>query len=390
MQLPLISHKAARFTESVIRGMTVEARKYGAINLAQGMPDFPAPREIKAAACQAIENDINQYAITWGAQNLREAIAEHVDWHLGLKVDPETEITVTCGSTEAMLVVLLSLINPGDEVILTQPFYENYWPDCVIAGASARFVPIRPPHWRFDLDELAAAFNDKTKAIILCNPNNPTGTVFSRADLEAIAALCQKWNVIAITDEIYEHIIYDGFKHVALAGLEGMRERSVTISGMSKTYAVTGWRVGTIIAPPGMTAAFRQMHDFVAIGAAAPLQAAGAVAYRFPRPYYAQLSADYQARRDRLSQGTLGGWLRVRGPSRGLLHHGRYRRLRSHRRRRLRSLPGPRHRRRHRPRLKLLPGQGAGAISTSASASVNEIRRSMRPPPGCERLRVIV
>jgi aminotransferase len=301
MQLPLISHKAARFTESVIRGMTVEARKYGAINLAQGMPDFPAPREIKAAACEAIENDINQYAITWGAQNLREAIAEHVDWHLGLKVDPETEITVTCGSTEAMLVTLLSLINPGDEVILTQPYYENYWPDCVIAGASARFVPIRPPDWRFDLDELAAAFNDKTKAIILCNPNNPTGTVFSRADLEAIAALCQKWDVIAVTDEIYEHIIYDGVGHVALAGLEGMRERTVTISGMSKTYAVTGWRVGTIIAPRGMTAAFRQMHDFVAIGAAAPLQAAGAVAYRFPRPYYAQLAADYQARRDRLS-----------------------------------------------------------------------------------------
>jgi aminotransferase len=302
MQLPLISHKAARFTESVIRGMTVEARKYGAINLAQGMPDFPAPREIKAAACQAIENDINQYAITWGAENLREAISEHVDWHLGLQVDPETEITVTCGSTEAMLVVLLSLINPGDEVILTQPFYENYWPDCVIAGASARFVPIRPPDWRFDLDELAAAFNDKTKAIILCNPNNPTGTVFSRADLEAIAALCQKWDVIGITDEIYEHIIYDGFRHVALAGLEGMRERSVTISGMSKTYAVTGWRVGTIIAPRRLTAAFRQMHDFVAIGAAAPLQAAGAMAYRFPRTYYAQLSADYQARRDRLSK----------------------------------------------------------------------------------------
>ena len=302
MQLPLISHKAARFTESVIRGMTVEARQYGAINLAQGMPDFPAPREIKAAACEAIDHDINQYAITWGAQDLREAIAEHVDWHLGLRVDPETEITVTCGSTEAMLVVLLSLINPGDEVILTQPFYENYWPDCVIAGASARFVPIRPPDWRFDLDELAAAFNDKTKAIILCNPNNPTGTVFSRADLEAIAALCQKWNVIAVTDEIYEHIIYDNVRHVALAGLDGMRERSVTISGMSKTYAVTGWRVGTIIAPRRMTGAFRQMHDFVAIGAAAPLQAAGAVAYRFPRPYYAQLAADYQARRDRLSK----------------------------------------------------------------------------------------
>jgi aminotransferase len=302
MQQPLISHKAARFTESVIRGMSVEARKYGAINLAQGMPDFPAPQEIKDAACRAIQDDVNQYAITWGSQDLREAIAEHVDWHLGLKVDPETEITVTCGSTEAMLVVLLSLINPGDEVILTQPFYENYWPDCVIAGASARFVPIRPPDWRFDLDELAAAFNDKTKAIILCNPNNPTGTVFSRDDLEAIAALCQKWDVIAVTDEIYEHIIYDGREHIALAGLEGMREQTVTISGMSKTYAVTGWRVGTIVAPSRLTRAFRQMHDFVAIGAAAPLQAAGALAYRFPRPYYGQLSADYQARRDRLSK----------------------------------------------------------------------------------------
>jgi len=299
MHLPLISQKTARFTESVIRGMTVEAHKYGAVNLAQGMPDFPAPPEIKAAACRAIEDDFNQYAITWGAKNLRHAIAEHALWHLGLRVDPETEITVTCGSTEAMLVALMSLINPGDEVILTQPFYENYWPDCALAGATPRFVPLRPPHWRLDPGELAAAFNDKTKAIVLCNPNNPTGTVFSRDDLDAVAALCRKWDVIAITDEIYEHIIYDGLRHVALAGLEGMRERSVTISGMSKTYAVTGWRVGTIIAPPKLSHAFRQVHDFVSIGAAAPLQEAGALAYRFPRPYYAQLAADYQLRRDR-------------------------------------------------------------------------------------------
>ncbi len=299
MHLPLISHKAARFTESVIRGMTVEARKHGAINLAQGMPDFPAPREIKEAACRAIEDDINQYAITWGARTCARRIAEHAGWHLGLSVDPDTEITVTCGSTEAMLVALLSLINPGDEVILTQPFYENYWPDCVLAGATPRFVPFRPPGWGFDPGELAQAFNDKTKAIILCNPNNPTGTVFSRADLEAVAALCRKWDVIAITDEIYEHIIYDGRPHVALAAIEGMKDRSVTIGGMSKTYAVTGWRVGTIIAPPHLTHAFRQVHDFVSIGAAAPLQEAGAVAYRLPRPYYAQLAADYQARRDR-------------------------------------------------------------------------------------------
>jgi aminotransferase len=300
MQLPLLSHKATRFTESVIRSMSLEALKYGAVNLAQGMPDFPAPAEVKAAACRAIEADINQYAITWGARTLREAIAEHAAWYLGLSVDPETEITVTCGSTEAMLVALLSIINPGDEVILTQPFYENYWPDCVLAGAIPRFVALRPPDWNFDYDELAAAFNNRTKAIIFCNPNNPTGTVFARADLQQIAALCQKWDVIGITDEIYEHILYDGRQHVALASLEGMWERSVTVGGMSKTYSVTGWRVGTMLAPPPLTHAFRQIHDFVSIGAAAPLQEAGAVAYRLPRSYYDQLAADYQARRDRL------------------------------------------------------------------------------------------
>jgi aminotransferase len=301
MQLPLISQKASRFTESVIRGMSIEALKYGAVNLAQGMPDFPAPQVLKDEACRAIQADVNQYAITWGARELRQALAEHSAWHLGLQVDPETEITVTCGSTEAMLVSLLGLINFGDEVILSQPYYENYWPDCVLAGATPRFVPVRPPHWKFDPDELAAAFNDKTKAIVLCNPNNPTGAVFTREDLETIAALCRQWDVIAITDEIYEHIIYDGRTHIAIASLDGMSERSVTISGMSKTYAVTGWRIGTIIAPPQLTRSFRQIHDFVSIGAAAPLQEAGARAYRLPRDYYARLAADYQARRDRLT-----------------------------------------------------------------------------------------
>ena len=212
---------------------------------------------------------------------------------------------MTCGSTEAMLVALLSLINPGDEVILTQPFYENYWPDCVLAGAIPRFFPLHPPGWTFDRDELAATFNDRTKAIILCNPNNPTGTVFTRAELEAVAALCRKWDVMAITDEIYEHIIYDGREHIALASLDGMYERSVTIGGMSKTYGVTGWRVGTMIAPQSLTHAFRQVHDYVSIGAAAPLQEAGAVAYRLPRSYYTTLAADYQARRDRLCSALL-------------------------------------------------------------------------------------
>ena len=300
MQLPLLSHKASRFTESVIRGMSVEAAKYQAVNLAQGMPDLSAPDEIKEAACKAIQADINQYAITWGAKNLRYAIAEHAQWHLGLAIDPETEITVTCGSTEAMLVALLSMINPGDEVILSQPFYENYWPDCVLAGAVPRFVPLRGPDWKYDPDELANTFNDRTKAIVLCNPNNPTGTVLGRDDLDMIARLCQDWDVIAITDEIYEHILYDGAKHIALATLEGMRDRTVTIGGMSKTYAVTGWRIGTIMASASLTKAFRQIHDYVSIGAAAPLQEAGATAYRLPRDYYDKLASDYQARRDKL------------------------------------------------------------------------------------------
>ena len=298
MLTPLLSRKAERFTESVIRGMSIEAARHGAVNLAQGMPDFAAPQAIKDAACAAIQADINQYAVTWGAADLRQAIAEHAAWHLGLTVDPDREVTVTCGSTEAMLVALLSMINPGDEVILTQPYYENYWPDCVLAGATPRFVPLRAPDWTFNPAELAAAFNDKTKAIILCNPNNPTGTVFTRAELEQVAALCRKWDVVAITDEIYEHILHDGREHVALASLNGMRERAVTVGGMSKTYSVTGWRIGTILAPPELTHAFRQVHDYVSIGAAAPLQAAGAVAYRLPRSYYDGLAADYSARRD--------------------------------------------------------------------------------------------
>ncbi|WZO98703.1 aminotransferase class I/II-fold pyridoxal phosphate-dependent enzyme [Isosphaeraceae bacterium EP7] len=318
MQGPLLSEKASRFTESVIRGMSVEARKYGAINLAQGMPDFPAPMEVKEAACRAILGDINQYAITWGSASLRAAIAEHAAWHLGLDVDPETEITVTCGSTEAMLVALTGLINPGDEVILSEPFYENYWPDCVLAGATPRFVPFRPPGWTFDFDELAAAFNDRTKAIILCNPNNPTGTVFTREELEQVAALCRKWDVIAISDEIYEHIVFDGRPHISLASLDGMRDRTVTVGGMSKTFSVTGWRVGTIMAPPALTNVFRQVHDYVSIGAAAPLQEAGAVAYRLPRSYFDHLSADYQRRRDRLCSALLEIGFDLRMP------HGAY------------------------------------------------------------------
>lgn len=293
-----LSAKASRFAESVIRGMSIEAARHGALNLAQGMPDFPAPQVLKDAACKAIQDDVNQYAITWGDKQLRESIAHKYQWHQGLNIDPETQLTVVCGATEAMIVALTALINPGDEVILTQPFYENYWPDCVLTGATPKFVTIRPPHWRLDLDELEKAFSNRTKAVILCNPSNPTGCVMTTEELHAVARMCQKWNAVVITDEIYEHILYDNRKHISMAALEGMAERSIVISGMSKTYAVTGWRIGTILSSPTLTKVMRQVHDFVTIGAAAPLQRAGAVAYRFEPEYYARLARDYQQRRD--------------------------------------------------------------------------------------------
>jgi aminotransferase len=300
-----ISAKAAQFTESVIREMTREALRYNAINLAQGFPDFPAPAEIKLAAQQAIADDINQYAITWGARNLREAIArKFLQWQ-GLEVDPEREITVCCGATEAMIAALLAVADPGDEVIVFEPFYENYGADAILSGATPRYVALRPPaepdgEWTFDPDELRAAFHANTRAIILNTPNNPTGKVFTRQELEFIRDLCVEFDVLAITDEIYEHILYDGARHISPATIDGMRERTITINGMSKTYSVTGWRVGWLIAPPDLTSAIRKVHDFLTVGAAAPLQAAGAAALALPDDYYEHLSSDYLARRDHL------------------------------------------------------------------------------------------
>jgi aminotransferase len=300
MTKQIISHKAEQFTESVIRDMTRQAALYGAINLSQGFPDFAAPEEIKLAACDAIMADVNQYAITWGAKNFRNAIAEKSSWYLGLEVDPERDITVTCGSTEAMIAALMAIVNPGDEVIVFEPFYENYGPDAILSGATPRYVTLTAPDWTFDPDELAAAFNDNTKAIIINTPNNPTGKVFSREEMETIAALCHKWNVIAITDEIYEHILFNGKKHIAMATLDGMRERTITINGLSKTYSVTGWRVGYTIAPPEITLAIRKVHDFLTVGAAAPLQEAGAHALRLPHSYYDKLQTGYDEKRQRL------------------------------------------------------------------------------------------
>src|SRR5229473_2299828 len=297
-----VSQKAQQFTESVIREMTREAMKYGAVNLSQGFPDFAAPEDIKRVAMQAIADDVNQYAITWGAKDFREAIARKTKWYLGLDIDPETEITVTCGATEGMIAAMMATVDPGEEVIVFEPFYENYAPDAILSDATPRHVPLRAPDWSFDREELRAAFNSRTKAIIICNPNNPTGKVFTRAEMEFIAGLCQEFDALCFTDEIYEHILYPRagaeIAHISMAQIEGMRERTVIVNSMSKTYSVTGWRVGYCIASPEITSAVRKVHDFLTVGAAAPLQAAGAYALSLPPEYYDQLQQDYRARRD--------------------------------------------------------------------------------------------
>jgi aminotransferase len=297
---PRTSEKAARFTESVIREMTRLANQHGAVNLSQGFPDFPAPESIKTAACEAIRADINQYAITWGAKPLRDAIAADASRRHGTPVDPQTQVTVCCGSTEAMMSTMLGIVDPGDEVIVFEPFYENYGPDAILSGATPRFVRLRKPDWSFDPAELAAAFTNRTRAIIINTPNNPTGKVFTRDELTEIARLCQQWGVMAVTDEIYEHILYDGAVHVAMASLDGMADRTITINSISKTFSVTGWRVGWTIAPPDVTSAIRKVHDFLTVGAAAPLQAAAAAALALPPTYFTDLAATYRRRRDRL------------------------------------------------------------------------------------------
>jgi aminotransferase len=294
------SKKATQFTESVIREMTRLNQLYGGVNLSQGFPDFPAPAPVKDAACAAIQRDVNQYAVTWGARPLREAIAREFTRRYGLQVVADEQVTVCCGSTEAMMSTMMAIIDPGDEVIVFEPFYENYGPDAILSGATPRYVTLHEPDWRFDPDELAAAFNEKTKAIIVNTPNNPTGKVFTREELEAIAALCRKWDAIAISDEIYEHIIYDGHVHIPMATLDGMADRTITINGLSKTYSVTGWRVGWTISPPSLTGAIRKVHDFLTVGAAAPLQEAGAAALGLAEAYYRELADGYRRRRDML------------------------------------------------------------------------------------------
>lgn len=294
------SQRTAQFTESVIREMTRLAMRHGAVNLAQGFPDFPAPAILKDAAKQAIDDEFNQYAITWGAKPFRDAICAKYKRTYGLEFDPEREVTVVCGSTEGMIASLLAVTNPGDEIIVFEPYYENYQPDALLAGADRRLVTLHPPDWTFDREELRRAFNARTKAIILNSPNNPTGRVFTRQELEFIAQLCQEHDALCITDEIYEHIVFDGLEHVPMMSLPGMRDRAILVNSMSKTYSVTGWRVGWVLASPDLTDSIRKVHDFLTVGAAAPLQQAGVAALALPDSYYADLSAGYAERRGRM------------------------------------------------------------------------------------------
>jgi aminotransferase len=309
-------HTAKRthsFTESVIRGMTRLANEHGAINLAQGFPNFPTPDVLKDAAIKAIRDDVNQYAITWGAKRLRDALArKYHEWYR-MEVNPETEITVTCGATEAMATTLMAIVDPGEEVVVFEPFYENYGPDAILCGAKPVFVPM-PIEGELDLDRLAAACSKRTRAIVVNTPNNPTGRVLTRRELAAIAELCRRYDAYAVTDEIYEHIYYEG-EHIPIATLPEMRERTITISGASKTFSITGWRVGTIIAPARVTDAIRKVHDFLTVGAPAPLQEGVAAALESLGPdYYEGLAREYRARRDVLCGGLLKAGFRCTPP----------------------------------------------------------------------------
>src|SRR5438445_8407595 len=305
---PMLAARVQYFTESVIREMTRLANQHGAVNLGQGMPDFETPDELKEAACRAIKDGFNQYAITWGAPPLRQAIAEKVKRFNHLECDPDQNVTVCCGATECMMATMLSLVNPGDEVIIFQPFYENYGPDALLSGAKPVWVPLKPPDWSIDFDQLRAAFSKRTRAIILNTPNNPTGKVFTRKELEFIAGLCQEFDAYALADEIYEYIIYTDEPHLSIGSLPGMASRTVTISGLSKTFSITGWRLGYCIAPADVTRGIRKVHDFMTVGAPHPLQVAAATALGFPQSYYDKLREDYRRRR-----GILLGYLREAG-----------------------------------------------------------------------------
>ena len=300
-----LSHRAAGFQESVIREMTRIHALHGGVNLAQGFPDFDPPQEIIEAACKALRDGFNQYAITWGTPRLREAVARHATEFNRIPTDPVDNVTVCCGATETMIASLMAVCNPGDEIIVFAPYYENYGPDAILSGAVPKYVRLHPPNaqcptpnaWSFDPDQLEAAFSERTRAIIVNTPHNPTGKVFARAELEQIAELCMRHDSLAITDEIYEHILYDGREHVSIASLDGMRERTITISGASKTFSVTGWRLGWAVAPKEISVGIRRVHDFLTVGAPHPLQEAAVAALGLPESYYRELVEKYAVRR---------------------------------------------------------------------------------------------
>ena len=296
----MISKRVQGFTESVIREMTRVNNQHDGINLAQGMPNFPPPKEIIEAAHRAIDGDFHQYAITWGTPRLRQAIAEKYRKFYGMDIHPDRHVTVCCGSTETMLATLMAVLNPGDEVIIFEPFYENYGPGCIMSQAEPVYVPLEPPGFGFDPDRLRKAVSPRTRAIIFNSPNNPTGKIFSRAELQTIADICIEHDLLAITDEIYEHIVYDGATHTPIATLPGMAERTITISGISKSYSVTGWRVGYAVASAELSVGIRRAHDFITVGAPHPLQEAAVTALNLPDAYYVSLRESYQARRDLL------------------------------------------------------------------------------------------
>lgn len=290
--------RLASIADSVFGEMTRLARLHNAVNLSQGFPDFEAPQAIKDAACAAIQGEQNQYAPPYGTKAFRDAIASDFSRRYGVPLVADEQVTVCCGSTEAMMASMLSCLDPGDEVIIFEPFYENYGPDAILAGAEPKYVRLREPEWRFDPDELKKAFTNRTRAIVINSPNNPTGKVFSREELQQIADLCVQWDVLAISDEIYEHIVYAGHEHVPISSLPGMAERTITIGGLSKTYSVTGWRIGWAISPPSLTNGIRKIHDFLTVAAPTPFHDAGVAALSLNDAFYTSLAADYQAKRD--------------------------------------------------------------------------------------------
>lgn len=301
--MPPLNNRITHFTDSVIRRMTRIAIEHGAVNLSQGFPDFDPPLELKEALVKVALGDKHQYAITWGAQNFREALAIKQSKYMGFPIDPQTQIVVTCGSTEAMIAAMMTVVNPGDKVIVFSPFYENYTADAILSGAEAIYVHLRPPHFAFNVDELESAFKQHPKALILCNPSNPSGKVFTREELNIIAAFAEKYDVFVITDEVYEHIVYEPFEHVYFASLPGMFERTISCSSLSKTYSITGWRLGYIIAPAQIVDGLRKVHDFLTVGAAAPLQEAAITALNFEESYYQGLRKNYTQKRDFFLKG---------------------------------------------------------------------------------------